>query len=80
VLGEYGSHYSVERFSVSDDYDMVFRLFDPTLYKNALVGFTGQVWPAGAVPILGCAVILFGLPTLLQRRNRKLQNIWHFPY
>ncbi len=66
VLGEYGGHYSVGRFSVSDDYDMVFRLFDPTLYKNAIVGFTSQVWPAGAVPILGYAVLLFGLPGLRQ--------------
>ena len=73
VLGEYGGRYSLGRFSVSDDYDMVFRLFDPTLYKNALVGFTSQVWPAGAAPILAYAFLLFGLPMLRQRRNTKLQ-------
>ncbi len=74
VLGEYGSHYSVGRFSVSDDYDMVFRLFDPTLYKNALVGFTGQVWPAGAAPILVYTALLFGLPKLRRARNKKLRH------
>jgi len=72
VLGEYGGHYSVGRFSVSDDYDMVFRLFDPTLYKNALVGFSGQVWPAAVAPILGYAALLFGLPRLHRRRNGGL--------
>ena len=78
VLGEYGGHYSVGRFSVSDDYDMVFRLIDPTLYKNALLGFTSQVWPAGAVPILGYAVLLFGLPGLSHGRNTKRQHSGKF--
>ncbi len=72
VLGEYGSHYSVGRFSVSDDYDMVFRLFDPTLYKNALYGFTSQVWPAGAIPILLYALMLFGLPKLRTTQRGKM--------
>jgi glucan phosphoethanolaminetransferase (alkaline phosphatase superfamily) len=72
VLGEYGSHYSVGRFSVSDDYDMVFRLLDPTLYKNALLGFTSQVWPAGAAPILGYAAMLFGILRLRRLHNGKL--------
>lgn len=80
VLGEYGSHFSVGRFSVSDDYDMVLRLFDPTLYKNALLGFTAQVWPAGTLPILSYAGLLFGVRSLrLQQsegipRNRKLRR------
>jgi glucan phosphoethanolaminetransferase (alkaline phosphatase superfamily) len=72
ILGEYGGRYSVGRFSVSDDYDMVFRLFDPTLYKNALFGFTGQVWPAAALPILGYALLLFGIPKLRRLQHGKL--------
>jgi len=69
VLAEYGSHYSVGRFSVSDDYDMVLQLFDPTLYKNALFGFSGRVWPAGALPILSYAGALFGLRPLKSRQS-----------
>ena len=74
VFGEYGSHYSVGRFSVSDDYDMVFRLFDPTLYKKALFGFANQVWPAAAVPVLGYAAMLFGIPKLSQGRYKQLRH------
>ena len=72
VWGEYGSHFSMGRFSVSDDYDIVFRLFDPTLYKNALVGFTSQVWPASAGPILAYAAMLFGIPRLRRAHNGRI--------
>jgi glucan phosphoethanolaminetransferase (alkaline phosphatase superfamily) len=72
VAGEYGSNYSVGRFSVSDDYDMVLRLFDPTLYKAALVGFSGRVWPAVLLPVLAYTALLFGPQPLLLHHNGGL--------
>ena len=45
VLAEYGAYYSVGRFSISEDYDMVLRLIDPRLYFNAAAIYTSFYLP-----------------------------------
>lgn len=71
VLGEYGAYYSVGRFTISEDYDMVLRLIDPRLYFNAAVIYTSFYLPS-ALPILAYAACLLGL-----RRQQRL-GLRHF--
>jgi len=66
VLGEYGAYYSVGRFTISEDYDMVLRLIDPRLYFNAAAIYTSFYLPS-SVPILVYAACLLGL-----RRQQRL--------
>jgi glucan phosphoethanolaminetransferase (alkaline phosphatase superfamily) len=66
IIGEYGAYYSVGRFTISEDYDMVLQLIDPRLYFNAAVIYTSFYLPSAA-PILVYAVCLSGL-----RRQHRL--------